>query len=810
MRSRLISLSSWFFLAVAAAGLGMLAVHAPGPGVSAAPALPGGGQNPASQAPTAPGVIKAEANLVLVDVVAMDKKGNYITDLDQSEFKVYEDNQEQTISSYSKPSDPASAPSGSQRRFLVMFFDNSTMNASDQLRARQAATQFIDKTASSDRLMAVADFGGSFRIAQNFTADADRLKRAVGGLKFSAVQPNEPGQSAEVASLGMPTMLQVRSDFAARSMLLAIRDLAKSLRTVPGRKTLILFSGGFPLTTERTSELNATIDAANKANVAIYPIDVRGLQGLQGPSILTPEPGQGQPGFPTGPPGATLGDSPFPHVRGLWASLLFLPEPQRPGGGGGGGGGGTGGAGGGGAGGGRAGGGTGGGSTGGGTTGGGTRGGTGSTGGTTSGGRTGGTTTGGNPAGAGGARGGGGTGFNPNNSPYGSRFPIDRPIIPPLMENVATNQQVLYALAAGTGGFVIFNTNDFLAGLDKIAKELNEYYVLGYIPPDQAHDGSYHRIEVKVSRKGVTLRHRNGYYDIKGPDLLAGKPEGKALEERAAAAEAGNVPVTLSAPYFYTAPGVARVDLSMNIPGSAVEFAKEKGKFHSEINLLGLAYREDGFLAARFSDTVKLDLEKKEVKEFAKSSFPYRNSFNIGPGKYKLKVVVSAGGERFGKYETPLTVEPFDGKQLTVSGPALSDRIVPISQLTASLDAQLLEERPSLLFKGQEIIPSPSNRFTRGDRVALYVEVFEPALASTLPVRVGVLYSVINKATNQPAYSTNTLPLDELVQQGNPLIPAAFKVPVDQLPPGDYRLEVRARDSMGQASPVHSADFTVE
>ena len=81
---------------------------------------------------------------------------------------------------------------------------------------------------------------------------------------------------------------------------------------------------------------------------------------------------------------------------------------------------------------------------------------------------------------------------------------------PTIPDSVSTNQQVLYALAKGTGGFEIFNTNDFLQGLQKVAKEMNEYYNLGYTPPSQTHDGSYHKISVKVDRSGViaALPHR--------------------------------------------------------------------------------------------------------------------------------------------------------------------------------------------------------------------------------------------------------------------------------------------------------------
>ena len=95
--------------------------------------------------------------------------------------------------------------------------------------------------------------------------------------------------------------------------------------------------------------------------------------------------------------------------------------------------------------------------------------------------------------------------LNPNlcNGPMAFQYPSCGTrvgIIPTMPDTVATNQQVLYALASGTGGFTIFNTNDLLQGLGKVAKEMNEYYVLGYAPANQAHDGSFHKIKVKVER----------------------------------------------------------------------------------------------------------------------------------------------------------------------------------------------------------------------------------------------------------------------------------------------------------------------
>jgi hypothetical protein len=77
-------------------------------------------------------------------------------------------------------------------------------------------------------------------------------------------------------SLG-PSLSNAEADYGVHTVLLALRSLAKDLSTVPGRKTLVMLTSGFPLTVEFSSEVTAVIDTCNKANVAIYPIDVRGL-----------------------------------------------------------------------------------------------------------------------------------------------------------------------------------------------------------------------------------------------------------------------------------------------------------------------------------------------------------------------------------------------------------------------------------------------------------------------------------------------------------------------------------------------------
>jgi len=72
------------------------------------------------------------------------------------------------------------------------------------------------------------------------------LRAAVSGIKNSAVDPNAAPADVPVtvASTGLSSLGNAAADFGARSMLLAVRSLAKNLRSIPGRKMVVLFSGG--------------------------------------------------------------------------------------------------------------------------------------------------------------------------------------------------------------------------------------------------------------------------------------------------------------------------------------------------------------------------------------------------------------------------------------------------------------------------------------------------------------------------------------------------------------------------------------
>lgn len=681
--------------------------------------LSGFSQQPDTNATNASGpIIRAETREVLVDAVVTDKKGNYISDLTEKDFKVYEDKKEQKVTTFRKESEPV-PPNKKERQYMVLFFVNSTLRSpADQVQGRQAALKFIDANVGPDRLMSVVNFGGTLEYTQSFTSDADQLKKVV----------NMP----RTVSLSM-------SSFGPRIVLGAINDLAKGLGNVPGRKAVVMLTGGFIIhVSEDEAYLTAAINACNRANVALYPVDIHGL-------VAAP------------PRGALPGtqESPFRLVSYVPGAAFQASGGSRGGAGGGG------------------------------------RVGTGGTGGGT----------GGRGGGIPGGTGRGGIATNPNAG--------NRSLVPP-PSNTAAAQQVLYQLAEATGGFVIVNTNDLLGGLERIQKEQNEYYVLGYTP-EESSEGSCHLLHVKVDRKDAEVRSRNGYCNTKPQDLLANTPTEKTMEAMVNGAQAGEVGGSMEATYLFSTGGAARVDVAIEFPASNIVFEKQKGKFHSAVNVLGVAYRPDGNLAARFSDTVKIEAEnKKEVQELSARPFHYEGQFDIEPGQYNLKVVYTTGGTTFGKLAAPLTVDSIEGSPFGLSGVVLSRSVNRVEGSSLNLQQDVLADRKPLITQGIQVTPSGSNHFRKTEQAALYVEIYDPAVASDKPPEVGLQLRILDGKTGEARHDSGLGTVNKSIEPGNPIIPVALRLPLDGLQPGPYKLELRALDSAGHRSTLRTTDIVVE
>jgi VWFA-related protein len=276
---------------------------------------------PVSKSPQQAFVLRAQTNVVLVDVRVYDKSGKAVTDLKQSDFRVFEDGVAQTITSFSledveKLAQATGAEERAQvidlaklppevnaehvlqdHRLLVFFFDLSSMQPDELMRALKAANDFVAHHLTPADLVAVVTYSSNVRVVQDFTNSRDSLEKVLHGIlvgeeSSSLATAGAVGEAGGTDSSGMEIVTQDVSDaftpdetefniFNTDQKLAAIESLADMLRKVPGRKNLIHFSSGISRTgQENQAQLRATTDAANQANVSLYTMDARGLAAL--------------------------------------------------------------------------------------------------------------------------------------------------------------------------------------------------------------------------------------------------------------------------------------------------------------------------------------------------------------------------------------------------------------------------------------------------------------------------------------------------------------------------------------------------
>ncbi len=289
-------------------------------------------------------VVKIATNLIQVDVSVTDKKGRVVGDLKSNDFEIFQNGERQSLSNFrfvsrARSAAPAelsetkrrpipSTPvrSGQIRRTLAIIVDDLMLSFESAHRTQRAVRKFVDEQVQPGDLVAIIRTGGNIGALQQFTTDKQRLYAAVDRIKWNpngtgglgAFAPIEATPAEIRKASGDSTVkdedieaekrsAKSRDDFRdttiANGSLGAIKYIVGGMRDLPGRKSIILFSDGFPLLSR--NEIGATdggsilefaksiVDLANRAAIVFYTIDARGLQttGITAQDkILNPSP----------------------------------------------------------------------------------------------------------------------------------------------------------------------------------------------------------------------------------------------------------------------------------------------------------------------------------------------------------------------------------------------------------------------------------------------------------------------------------------------------------------------------------------
>jgi VWFA-related protein len=260
-------------------------------------------------------LIHVQSDLVLVNVTVRDKSGKFVQGLKPENFTILEDNKPQKVISFDMenvdaapppdvtqakpvpvtPSTPAAPPTSAaqstaaefkDRRLMVLFFDLSAMEPDEIDHAVTSAEHYVDTQMAPADLVSIVSLGSSLQVNQDFTRDRSLLKKQLEQFSSGSGQGFEEGTTGTTEGTpdtGQPFTADDTeyNIFNTDRRLEALRSVAEKLSYVQQKKSLIYFSSGMDRTgIENESELRAAVNAAVRSNLAIYTMDMRGLQAL--------------------------------------------------------------------------------------------------------------------------------------------------------------------------------------------------------------------------------------------------------------------------------------------------------------------------------------------------------------------------------------------------------------------------------------------------------------------------------------------------------------------------------------------------
>jgi VWFA-related protein len=170
------------------------------------------------------------------------------------------------------------------RRLLALYFDNTAMQVTEQLRAFDSAEKFITKQMKAADLLAIIKYDGeAVRVLQDFTDNRDALLTAINKMALADSGLDETDTDTDASDTGS-AFGEDDSEFNlfnTNRQLAALQTAVRMLGSLNEKKVLIYFSSGLQLSgIDNQAQFQATTNAAIRANTTFFTIDARGLVAL--------------------------------------------------------------------------------------------------------------------------------------------------------------------------------------------------------------------------------------------------------------------------------------------------------------------------------------------------------------------------------------------------------------------------------------------------------------------------------------------------------------------------------------------------
>jgi VWFA-related protein len=208
--------------------------------------------------------------------------------------------------------------------------------------------------------------------------------------------------------------------------------------------------------------------------------------------------------------------------------------------------------------------------------------------------------------------------------------------------------QTMRELAKETGGLALYNRNNITRAIALSAADGKQYYTLGYYPEAETWDGKFHRVNVKIGRKGLDVRHRAGYFAVDTSKTFASdnaqQRKQRAFEDLRASLVDPLPATEITFRAQILVPEIAsraQVHAQFLVDAAGISFEElGDGIRRCNLDFLLAAISPDGKVVATDERTVDARLKPDRFTQANQNGLPFSMQLPLSPGNYTLHLAV--------------------------------------------------------------------------------------------------------------------------------------------------------------------------
>ena len=355
-------------------------------------------------------------------------------------------------------------------------------------------------------------------------------------------------------------------------------------------------------------------------------------------------------------------------------------------------------------------------------------------------------------------------------------------------ENLAreTNgRESLNFVASETGGRLFKDSNDLRGALGEILDMTSRYYILGYQPPPGKGPGTFHKLKVKVHRKGAKLSHRTGYFErLPRPSQAPLQRKFEAAQLVMTGVGAGGIDVSaLCLPFPEPGPQ-QRLGVVLQVPRGDLRWQAGQS---TSLEVYGYAVAADGTVHDHLAQLARFDPGRADPQGHAQGVSLY-GTFRVLPGKYTIKLMVqdSESGSA-GVQFLDVTVPPYEPRAGFLLPPVVMDEAGSWLGLAMSAGRTDAGESPFEI-AGRPFLPRTSFQVKSGTPEKLVLIAYEPD-APRDPAAGIEIRSSLRDSAGKPVPG-GPVRLEKMHREGRGRRTYVLDYTPEGLTPGDYTLRI--------------------